>query len=423
INGSFPALSLVDIDWVEFNKPHSIVMAGGSIQYIDVAYSVISTPKSTTGFQIGAVAPSSVIQGMVAYNGTSSTSQMFAFNNAQNLNARGCYAVDANRSGFSVSGASATFNLFAFACNRGGSSNYAAFDLSGNSVATKYVDCEAQACRYSMRGDVVFGGVWINPKFGNKGNITTQHINMQNNVPLQLVMENLLLNTNITFINTQSNSGYIGNQVGVQSYGGTEGDNRFFTYFGKGVSTGAGLTDTTTRTVGSRSLRLEPNTFVNMKFSFKVVARAGKAVSVLGFGKKNATLQNSLVKVSLFLPGSTVADTIFTMPDDTDWNLWAVNAVYNGTEDRYATVDIDITSPGVSGGYFYLDDIFNGTNVVTALDLWDEGFPSPIMFEQLGDPAAVWGVATTGFATGTTGEKLNQVKTGVDNVPAFVFAK
>jgi len=65
-----------------------------------------------------------------------------------------------------------------------------------------------------------------------------------------------------------------------------------------------------------------------------------------------------------------------------------------------------------SAAYLYVADISNGTNTITALKPWSDGLPSPVMFEQLGDAAAVWQVLTASLTTtGTTGKQLTKLLT------------
>ena len=99
------------------------------------------------------------------------------------------------------------------------------------------------------------------------------------------------------------------------------------------------------------------------------------------------------------------------MPTDSNWNVFNVAALYSGTEDLYARVAITAKSTTASA-HAYIDDLYNGTNAITALDVWYKGKPSPIMFEQLGDAAAVWAVATSTLTTaGTTGYLLTKLLT------------
>ena len=125
------------------------------------------------------------------------------------------------------------------------------------------------------------------------------------------------------------------------------------------------------------------------QWEFKILAKAGTQTYCAGFAKKAAGLVGKVANVKLYLPGSVAPDATTVLTDNTNWNSWMVAANYTGTLDLYATVRITIFST-VSTDYLYIDDLYNGTNKITALDTWDQGMPSPIMFEQLGDAAAVW---------------------------------
>jgi len=191
-----------------------------------------------------------------------------------------------------------------------------------------------------------------------------------------------------------------------------ENRHRWYTKFGIAQATGVGLTDTTVRTSGSLGLRIAPtDSATGFSWSFKIPARVGKAVSVLGFIRKNAAFGTDVALVELFLPGSIVADASVTMGNTTDqWLPFTLAASYVGTVDLYAKVKITAKS-AATNSYIYVDDLYNGTNSITALDTWDEGRPSDIMFEQLGDASAVWAVVQSSSITaGTTGAKLNELK-------------
>lgn len=185
----------------------------------------------------------------------------------------------------------------------------------------------------------------------------------------------------------------------------------FYKRNGIGQSTGTGLTDTTVRTADSLALRLAPtNSATGLSFEFKILARANSAVSIIGFLKKNATFGTDDLVVDLYLPGSLTSDATQTMADDTEWNVFNLYANYTGDASLYARVVITAKS-ATAGAYAYLDDIYNGTNSITGLDVWDQGQPSPIMFEQLGDAAAVWAISTATLTTaGTTGKTLVDAK-------------
>lgn len=220
----------------------------------------------------------------------------------------------------------------------------------------------------------------------------------------------------ITFSNCNFGSATLGGGLTTMSQGSfvrfhkfnqTENYHFWYTAYGKFSSTGTGLPDTTVRTSGSLALNAQATNLAGaMEYSFKVFAKAGSAVSALGFIQRDATFNTTgSITVSLFLPGSLVADDTYTMPTTTGtWDIFIVAANYTGTVDGYATVIVTATSAAINGK-FYVDDIFNGTNHITGLDLWENGMPSPIMFEQLGDASAVWQVPTSTLtAAGTIGQ-------------------
>lgn len=196
-------------------------------------------------------------------------------------------------------------------------------------------------------------------------------------------------------------------------------DNRHLwnTVNGVGTSTGTGLPDTTVRSGGSLAVRLAPDTSEGLRHIFKILAKPDTFVSVNGFVRMNSTFTgdaSTVLTAELYLPGSLTADATQTITKTADtWLAYNIGAVYSGDVTEYATVYIRASNPNaVAGAYAYHDDIYNGTNPITALDVWDEGQPSPIAFEQLGDAAAVWAVSTAGLTTdGTTGKQLTKALT------------
>lgn len=196
--------------------------------------------------------------------------------------------------------------------------------------------------------------------------------------------------------------------IKFHKYNETDNNHRWYTKYGIAQSTGAGLTDTTVRTPGSLGLRMAPeDATTGFSWEFKILARANTGVFWNGFFQKNAAFGADEVTCELFLPGSTVADDTATLTDLTgDWQVASLAANYTGDVDLYAIVRITAKT-ATANAYVYLDDFYNGTNEITALDVWDEGQPSEIMFEQLGDAASVWSVALDAIGTpGTTGEKI-----------------
>lgn len=206
----------------------------------------------------------------------------------------------------------------------------------------------------------------------------------------------------------------LGSKLTMQGINASVNDHRTYETNGTTRSTGTGLADTEVRTSGSLAWRIAPeNNTTGLVKEYKVLARAGQAVQILGFLKKNATFGASTLTVELFLPGSLVADATQTMANDTNYNPYSLVATWSGTTDRLATVRITAIS-STAGAYVYLDDINNGstTNKFISLDMFDKGEISPIMFEQLGDAASVWAIATsTLVAPGTTGLLLTRLLT------------
>lgn len=188
----------------------------------------------------------------------------------------------------------------------------------------------------------------------------------------------------------------------------------WYTNYGVARSTGAGLADTTVRTAGSLGIRMAPEDSTSgFTWEFSVLARANSAVSALGFLRKNAAFGSDVLRVDLYLPGSSTPDATQTMPTTTEsWEVFSLASNYTGTVDGFAKVQI-IGFTTTPNAYAYIDDIFNGTNNITGLEVWENGMPATIMFEQLGDASAVWAVPTSTAVSGTYGAKLkNGLTTG-----------
>lgn len=191
-----------------------------------------------------------------------------------------------------------------------------------------------------------------------------------------------------------------GSEIRFNDYNGVVGDNYWFKREGS-----ARTTTDNARTAGSKCVELSPLDSTNgFNYNFLILARANTAVQALGFIKKHTIDIASVVTVNLYLPGSNTPDFTQTMPDDDNWNPFVVYANYTGSVDLFAKVEILVKA---TSGVCLVDDIFNGTNNITALDASYQAKPSPVMFEQLGDAAAVWAVPTNILTTaGTTGKKL-----------------
>lgn len=228
-----------------------------------------------------------------------------------------------------------------------------------------------------------------------------------------------ILFNNSTFVGSTLVNNYpnaiTGTLIRFHNYNNVINRHIWYTVNGQGSSTGTGLSDTTVRTANSLAVRLAPETSDGLRHSFKIVARPDNFVGVNGFVRMNSAFAgaaNTVLTVELYLPGSTVPDATQTLTKVADtWQAYNIGANYTGDIFAYASVYVRASNPDViAGAYVYHDDTYNGTNPITALDVWDEGQPSPIQFEQLGDAAAVWAVATAGLTVaGTTGKMLRDI--------------
>lgn len=208
-----------------------------------------------------------------------------------------------------------------------------------------------------------------------------------------------------------------------KNYNQTTNNHLWYTPEGIGRSTGTGLADTTVRTASSLGVRLAPEEATSgFVWSFQVVARANSAVSHTMYVRKNTAFATDVARIELWLPGSSVADDTYTVSDVTDaWELAIVGANYTGSINELATIKV-IGLTTTASAYLYIDDIDNGTNILTALDLWHAGMPVEIMYEQIGDAGAVWAQLTSGFTvSGSVGELVVQTGIKVDDNQALII--
>lgn len=256
-----------------------------------------------------------------------------------------------------------------------------------------------------------FNTTVTNSDIGNKG---------ANEADVRIVSQkaNKILFSNCNMGSSTTVSNYLNGAVGstlvlFDKLNQTENNHRWYTNYGSARSTGATLGDTTVRTSGTLNVRMDSEDITTgFSFEYKVLAVPGLAVSALGFIQKNTAFGTDVALVELFLPGSTVADDSQTMSNTTgSYLVYNLAAIYSGTISRYATVRITAKTI-TSAAYLYVADIYNGTNHITDLTTWNNGQPSDIMFEQLGDSAAVWAVLTSTLTTtGTTGNLLTKLLT------------
>lgn len=296
-------------------------------------------------------------------------------------------------------------------CNKGGGSVRGGIQFTTGSINIRLNRCEVQASRIQ---NVYIGGgingIFDTCEFGSKGNVATYDVYLVNAIYADTTFKNCLFNAP-TLLGNYANAA-VDSEVRFHKYNQTENYHFWYTPYGKLSATGTGLPDTTVRTANSLGLNGQATSIAApLTYQFKVFSKANYAVSALGFIQRDATFNTTgTITVDLYLPGSISADDTYTMPTTTGtWDIFIVAANYTGTVDGYATVIITATSAAINGK-FYVDDIFNGTNHITALELWENAKPSPVMFEQLGDASAVWQVPTnTLTANGTIGKFVTKL--------------
>lgn len=404
-----------DIDWANFEYVGGTttgasglsIASTGTSQTGTCDYSVCYKPIDR-GFTWTQGRIQTTYTGNIAYQvGGSTANGGFYLTTAPNNKAFvDCFAVGCRASGFMYNPAS---NIAMTGCqawnNNTANVTAAGFRLDGSNTMTM-TNCSIQANRaqgvhLSSTINLIGTGCHI----GDYGTNTVDFLAFSDTFNDVLFKDSVFGSATLVsnYLNTIPGSEYK-----FDEYQQTENRHIWYTAYGSAQSTGAGLPDTTVRTAGSLAVRLSPEeATTGFIWEYKIAANAGTYVSANGFIKKNATFGTDDILVELFLPGSLTADASYTMPDDTTWDAFNIGADYSaGTVDRYATVRVSAKS-ATAGAYCYVDDLYNGTNSITALDVWENGKPSEIMFEQLGDAAAVWAVSTAGLTiSGTTGKKL-----------------
>jgi len=355
-------------------------------------------------------------------------SRTIGFYSTSNLTIDTIYSVGAYGMAFYAGGItnSTIKNIYLYNCSRGSATSdaYEAIGFySTGSVVWENIVTEAVRGRtlnfYSAAAAIRFK----NCHFGELKPATSADIAIQADTYVDVVFDNCYFNgTNLFNPSYPYTNLAPGSTIKFDKYNRTADNHIFYKYNGIGRATGAGLSDTTVRTAGSLGLRLSSVNIVEpLTYEFKILAIPSKAVFALGFCKKAAGLVGKTATVELWLPGSVAADDTATITDDTEWNPWVVSANYTGTVTTYATVKIKVYSD-TETDYLYLDDLYNGTNKIIALDVWEDGMPSPIMFEQLGDAAAVWAVPTSILTTdGTVGKMINTIKNKIGTVIGLLF--
>ncbi len=363
--------------------------------------------------------------GIVVFRASDSSAGGISTFNGANKNLTNCFVFDIQSVGLNLGGTGITIDNFICAgVNQGGSSSGAAvkFDTNlANNVIVNNFDC--YACRRSIyHSDRTSGVQFLNSDFGERFNNQTQHDSGPSNTATLSYFMNCRFGTNLTLPSVlHTLTGSLNKGMGFQDYQQVTNQNIFNSGLSRIALTGAGFSDTTVRTSGSLAMKVEPTSKQAAILTFKVVARPNKAVTLLGFAKRNSSLTTT-VTIGIRLPNTLDFAASTTLAAGTDWQLFSIATTYTGTTNRYATVEIKIPYDS-SGGVVYFDDFLNGNNVITALDLWDLGSPSPILYNELGNPGEVWDVVNSGFAAGTMGTLADDTHTKADDASVISILK
>jgi len=275
-----------------------------------------------------------------------------------------------------------------------------------NSVSINHYNCSFQATRQqaimlSGSQDINF----YNCSFGTVGN---------NNIDIKTISSTLnnglFYNCDFgstTLIDNYKNQIY-GSKIYFHKYQKQENRHRWYGIYGMANSTGAGLTDTTVRTLGSYNIRIAPeDNTTGFIWDFKIIATPNQQTFLNGFIRKNNVYGSDLAKIELFMPGTDLTglpDDTFTASNDIDvYKSFIVGRTYTGTVPALATIRITAKS-NTPGAYLYLADLYNSQD---ALNLWDNAQPvSPIVATSFNSvPGLVWNYPSSNTTANTMGEK------------------
>lgn len=330
---------------------------------------------------------------------------------------------DVQSTGVSASAANILYkDCIVAGANKGYGSTAAGLQFSTSLAQAIVQGLDCYACRRSIfHGDRGSGVELFNCDFGVRFNNQNAHGSGYSNTATLAFFTNCRFGSNLGDLAEIGLTGSINKKMGFQNHQGILNNN--ITNSGDGFLslTGAGLGDTTVRTAGSFAMKMQPTYGQIQKLQFLVLARANSAISILGYAKRNSNL-NSDVTISIRLPGSGIPSSTVSLKAGTDWQLFSLSADYDGDSNTYATVEISVPYDA-SGGAVYFDDFLNGGNIITGLDLWYQGRPSLVLYNELGNPKEVWDVVASGFAEATTGKLLDNTRKGVEDAQALIFAK
>jgi hypothetical protein len=345
----------------------------------------------------------------------------YDFDGSANITLTNSLAIDEKRVALSTGNsgsANVVFDNFELnACGKDGGVTGTAY-LVGGIYGWTFYNSKFNACRQQA--------IYLN-------NVTTQFFNCDigtkgtNGTAISVAGLNtaLFYNCNISPSDTLI-SGYTSQYTGsVVAFHNLNNDatgmnHSWYTPFGSAHACMTGLDDTTETASGHPTVGIYPeDSTYGFTWSFQVPVFQYYSGSILASLKRNATFASGDVIVEIYLPGSTTADDTYTMSTTTEtWETATAAKTYSGSVDGLATIKITAKTT-TSGAYLYVGNIFGGTNQVTNLNVWYNGMPSSLMFDQIGNPLAMWAQQDSTFTiAGSAGADLVKIlKNTKDIIP------
>jgi hypothetical protein len=417
----------VDIDWVRFEtigstaatNKNGISLTTTTGVTADMDYSVVYRNLRAGINLIGASSALMTLTGNIVCNGGTGAQAGYTVT-AGNKTFVDCFAVKNIGSGFNPNFSACTWTRCVAISNNTalGGGTTAGWAIGQTANKNIFNDCESH-CNGSRSIGLSGASEIVANNFlsGTKGASAIDFVVGGGGVFIKAAF----VNSNFggaTFV-----SGYLtmagGSELSFHNLSDTANNHVWYTNTGIARSSGASLVDTTTKTAGNLAVRIAPEDLtIGFIWEFLIGIKANSAAQIVGFAQKNAAFGSSVCTVELFLPGSTVADATATLDNTTgSWQVFSLAASYNGSVGAFATVRITAKT-ATANAYVYFTDFYNGTNVLTGLQSWYNGKPTPVMTDLLGDPASVWAILTSTQSTAGTIGKLV-----VDNLNATVGSR
>lgn len=282
-------------------------------------------------------------------------------------------------------------------------------------------------CSFDAAGGMYPNGSIVNDRFinCNFGQITA---NTQDYYPFpylnQMFFSNCKFST-VPVLESELSGQLAGSYFSADTYGATANDHRNWFPFGKIISTGDGLTDTTAHTSGTGkfAIRFEPlSSTNNLTWSFDVPTGniQNKTMTVAIWCKINSATYyagtHQLPRLTIDYDNGTTA--YHQAGETTDWQLLFVTFTPTTTYGQITVTLSGKTDATTTNAYIYFDDWTVAYPPSVALDLggmdnWASALPvvPPIAIPVSAGTVAqnVWQqLSTTSWGTNTMGEKVKK---------------